>query len=347
MKGGSLTELKGMSGETLTLTGYPQVNSVKQGSRLVMLMGAGGVVEPGPGSGLSFDVASDTLTVARLAEHAWAGPVNAQGQELREVEILGGSITGMASIESVGGLAVGENLEVEGDAAVGGHMVVSGTVMGSGPYVDSSDARFKTDVRDLFSSQPYVNGSSTSTSTISTSSAVGPSSKDESGLRGAGGGSGSGSGSGSDSGSGARGRRSGLETISQLRPVRYAFKREEFPDRHFPEGEDVGFLAQELEGVLPELVTTGADGFKYVAYAKLTPVLASGVQELLAEARRLDAENAALRRRVAALEDEQRAKAEDAARLSGRLERIEAMMLGSVGEGGGGSGSEGKQEVPR
>ena len=57
-----------MSGETLTLTGYPQVNSVKQGSRLVMLMGAGGVVEPGPGSGLSFDVASDTLTVARLAE---------------------------------------------------------------------------------------------------------------------------------------------------------------------------------------------------------------------------------------------------------------------------------------
>ena len=348
-----------MSGQTLKLTGFPAVDSMKQGTRMVMLMGPGGALEPVSSGELAYDVASDTLSVKHLSEHAWAGPVNAAGQELREAEILGGAITGMASIEAVGGVAVGENLDVEGDAAVAGHMVVGGTVMGSGPYVDSSDARFKKAVRGLFEKKQGAGddhekeaeereGDRNATSTMA-------------GGRGS---VGSGAAGGAIGGEG-----SALEALSRLRPVRYEFKREEFPERKFPAGEDLGFLAQELEQVLPELVVTKDEnglvvpsrkvggeqlasgpegkeesggggggggggevegGYKYVAYAKLTPVLTAGVQELLAGLQEERARSAALATRVAALEDElergRAKKAEDDGRLASRLERLEALL---------------------
>jgi hypothetical protein len=41
----------------------------------------------------------------------------------------------------------------------------------------------------------------------------------------------------------------------------------------------IGFIAQELETVVPEVVITGEDGFKSVAYDKLTAVLAEAIKE--------------------------------------------------------------------
>ena len=272
-----------MSSASLALTGHPEVNSIKQGSRLVMLMGPNGVVEPGP-TGLTYDVATDTLEIGSLSEHTWAGPANADGQELRDADIVGGSITGATSIETTGDLIVEGSLHLEGDAQIQGHMVVSGTVMGSGPYVDSSDMRFKTAVRPIFD---YRN---------STSNLTGGS----------------------------------LDVINGLRPVRYQFKCDEFPDRHFHEGEDMGFIAQELEEVLPEVVITGEDGYKYVAYSKLTPVLTSGIQELVAEVRRLNADNEKLRNRVEDLEsklyEQKKETLEDKKQFSERLRRIEEAL---------------------
>ena len=45
----------------------------------------------------------------------------------------------------------------------------------------------------------------------------------------------------------------------------------------------IGVIAQELEEVLPELVTTNDEGFKSVDYIKLTPVLIEAVKELKGE----------------------------------------------------------------
>ena len=50
-------------------------------------------------------------------------------------------------------------------------------------------------------------------------------------------------------------------------------------------------IAQEVEGVFPELVSTAPDGLKAVDYAKLTAVLIESTKELRAE-------NAALRARL-------------------------------------------------
>ena len=49
---------------------------------------------------------------------------------------------------------------------------------------------------------------------------------------------------------------------------------------HVHEGHDVGVIAQEVEKVLPELVTTRDNGYKAVKYEKLTAVLIQAVKEL-------------------------------------------------------------------
>ena len=42
----------------------------------------------------------------------------------------------------------------------------------------------------------------------------------------------------------------------------------------------MGFIAQDVESVLPEIVHTDQAGFKYVAYGKVVPLLVEGVKEL-------------------------------------------------------------------
>lgn len=120
-----------------------------------------------------------------------------------------------------------------GDGSVGGTLVVGGTVMGSGPYVDSSDARLKQNVRDLFSDdvthrslsipQPQVDevmgfataeeanaGSSSNkrniTSRLSTSTKL---------------------------------ASAAINAVRALRPVRYSFNASAAPNRTFPQGEEV------------------------------------------------------------------------------------------------------------
>jgi hypothetical protein len=56
---------------------------------------------------------------------------------------------------------------------------------------------------------------------------------------------------------------------------------------HGNEGHDVGVLAQELEKVLPEVVTTRDSGYKAVKYEKIIPLLVEAIKELQAEVQKL------------------------------------------------------------
>ncbi len=58
--------------------------------------------------------------------------------------------------------------------------------------------------------------------------------------------------------------------------------------------EQVGVIAQELETVLPELVSTGTNGIKTVNYAQLTPVLIEAIKELSQQVQTLQTQNAGL-----------------------------------------------------
>lgn len=73
-----------------------------------------------------------------------------------------------------------------------------------------------------------------------------------------------------------------LKTL-QLKPVSYHFKHEDFPQKKFPQGEEIGLIAQDVEKVIPSLIQKDKEGFCHLNYAKLTPLLVDSIKELTHE----------------------------------------------------------------
>ena len=71
---------------------------------------------------------------------------------------------------------------------------------------------------------------------------------------------------------------SALDKILSLRGVTFEWKQEEFPERNFADGTQIGLIAQEVEEVFPELVSQGE--YKAVSYASLVSPLIEAVKEL-------------------------------------------------------------------
>jgi len=65
---------------------------------------------------------------------------------------------------------------------------------------------------------------------------------------------------------------------------------EERKTQHSNEGHDVGVIAQEIEEVLPEVVTTRENGFKGVKYEKIVPLLIEGMKEQQSQIEELKSE---------------------------------------------------------
>ncbi|OQR93941.1 hypothetical protein ACHHYP_02016 [Achlya hypogyna] len=187
---------------------------------------------------LAFDAPTKTLSAHQLKVAQLSGKIDMTNSELRGVDIIGGQLRGI-NLSALTLEVVGE-MFVESNAFVGGWLTVDGQVMGSGSYVDSSDARFKTNVTAL----------------------VDP-----------------------------------LERLQQLRGVEYNYRADAYPAKHFSLEREIGFIAQEVEAVLPQVVSTDASGYKYVAYARIVPV---AVEAIKAQASTIDA----LAATVAALQDQ-------------------------------------------
>jgi hypothetical protein len=86
-----------------------------------------------------------------------------------------------------------------------------------------------------------------------------------------------------------------LEKVLALRGVRFHWKQD------FPKTDRIGFIAQEVESVLPELVFTNpTDGFMGVNYAEMTAMLAEAIKE---QQELIDALTASLHEANARLEE--------------------------------------------
>jgi hypothetical protein len=75
---------------------------------------------------------------------------------------------------------------------------------------------------------------------------------------------------------------SSLSKVLQIRGVEFDWKElteEEKKTIHGNEGHDVGVIAQEIEKVLPEVVTERENGFKAVKYEKIVPLLIEAIKE--------------------------------------------------------------------
>jgi hypothetical protein len=86
-----------------------------------------------------------------------------------------------------------------------------------------------------------------------------------------------------------------LDKVSNLSGVLFSWRTEGFEDRGFPEGRHYGLIAQEVEDVLPEAVTSAPDGEKSIAYSETIPLLIESIKELRAE-------NQGLKERIETLE---------------------------------------------
>jgi Chaperone of endosialidase len=118
-----------------------------------------------------------------------------------------------------------------------------------------------------------------------------------------------------------------LDKLTQLRPVHFDWKSSAPSELHLGSGPQYGFIAQDVEKVFPEMVSTGKDGYRRVNYGQLPYLLLQGVRELKAtndslgaEVRRQRKQNQQARAEIAKLH---RGAAETAARLN-RLDRSSA-----------------------
>lgn len=99
------------------------------------------------------------------------------------------------------------------------------------------------------------------------------------------------------------------ERIKKVRAVTFRFNVDEYKNLGFPNSKQIGVIAQEIETVFPELVATNEDGFKAVAYDKLSAVLLQAIKEQQAEI------------------DELKQLKDENQELRDRLERLEKLML--------------------
>jgi FtsZ-binding cell division protein ZapB len=93
-----------------------------------------------------------------------------------------------------------------------------------------------------------------------------------------------------------------LDKLARLQPVYFNWRAAEFPNKHFGNALSYGLIAQDVEQVLPELVTKDEQGFRAVNYSKLPLLTIQAVKELRAENDALKQQNAALATRLEALE---------------------------------------------
>jgi len=70
-----------------------------------------------------------------------------------------------------------------------------------------------------------------------------------------------------------------LEKVLNLKGTYFNWKKDQYPDLNFEDDRQIGFVAQELKEVLPEVVSQGTDGFYSVDYGKLTPLLVEAIKD--------------------------------------------------------------------
>jgi hypothetical protein len=106
-----------------------------------------------------------------------------------------------------------------------------------------------------------------------------------------------------------------LAKILDLNPVNYQWKIEDNPSLNLPEGNQIGFIAQEVEAVFPDLVSIISvsipseesgnitQEYKSISYDKVTPLLVAAIQELNTKITTLEGDIVTLENRITALEN--------------------------------------------
>ncbi|HLP22146.1 MAG TPA: tail fiber domain-containing protein, partial [Chitinophagales bacterium] len=72
---------------------------------------------------------------------------------------------------------------------------------------------------------------------------------------------------------------SALQKLAKLDGVTYSWNTAKFPERFINTNTQSGFMAQQVEQVIPELVSTDTEGYKAIDYPKLSPYIVEAIKE--------------------------------------------------------------------
>ncbi len=103
-----------------------------------------------------------------------------------------------------------------------------------------------------------------------------------------------------------------LDRLTLIEPSTYHWRADEFPERHYGPGLQLGVIAQQVQKHMPELVEQDSDGFLKVHFGDLPIYLLEGLRDLKTEkdaeitqlkarADKAEAESATLRAESASL----------------------------------------------
>lgn len=89
-----------------------------------------------------------------------------------------------------------------------------------------------------------------------------------------------------------------LDRVMQMQPVQYRYK-----DSADQSKRTLGFIAQEVEPLFPEVVNEGSNGYKAMSYSELIPVAIGAIKEVNTETQQLKEENTELKKQLGGLEE--------------------------------------------
>ena len=92
-----------------------------------------------------------------------------------------------------------------------------------------------------------------------------------------------------------------LDIVQRMNAYRYTYRTDEFPEEQLPQSDQVGFLAQEIQELLPEVVFESKNGMLSISYDKLTPLLVEAIKEQQVQIEAFTQEKEAINRELAAL----------------------------------------------
>ena len=107
-----------------------------------------------------------------------------------------------------------------------------------------------------------------------------------------------------------------LDKVKQLQGVNYQWKSGEDTSNH------IGFIAQDVEKIYPEMVYTKEDGYKAVNYAVLVSALVESIKTLDQKIEALEAENSELKAEISKVDE-----------LKAEIEGIKTLLINQSAEG--------------
>jgi hypothetical protein len=137
-----------------------------------------------------------------------------------------------------------------------------------------------------------------------------------------------------------------LDNLVRLQPVSYNWRTEEYPQFRFSSGKEIGLIAQEVEKVFPDMVSTDQAGYKRVNYGELPLLMLQAIRELKAENEKLQEE---LKTKEAQWEEHFRAQEQRASlqEMQQQMAALEARLARVESRGGSDQTSAATPEVPK